>query len=92
MPQLQEMVELGGMKIKKIHATRFVELRSQKYTWLTLISLKGMGVNHRSCTSLSWRPVNKASVHETIIKTNRERGQNGGHLYRITQSTCFFGR
>lgn len=25
LPQLQEMVELGGMKIKEVHATRFVK-------------------------------------------------------------------
>ena len=43
MPQLQEMVELGGMKIKKIHATRFVEVRSPKYTWLTFDILEEDG-------------------------------------------------
>ena len=50
LPQLQEMVELGGMKIKKVHATRFVFTTC--FVIFVLIIYQGMGVDYGSCTSL----------------------------------------
>ena len=47
LPQLQEMVELGGMKIKKIHATRFDKILSiPEKLFLILSCLQGMDLNH----------------------------------------------